>query len=205
MCMQITTHFLQHTSAILPRKQVGFSILEVLVALVVLSLGMLGAVGMQAAAMQANKETRNQAMATTLARELADKMRTNHTVAITTTVSVNPYLTTTTRTGTATFSAPSENCFTTACTTRQAIANWDMADWVNRIQNALPDPRIAVCFDATPFDADGKPQWACTNTGDVSVIKLAWTNSNTQGTTQFTASATTLPMVILPLTAGTPN
>ena len=50
------------------------------------------AVGMQAAAMQSNKETRNQTMATSFARELADKMRGNHAIAIKTTAADNPYL-----------------------------------------------------------------------------------------------------------------
>src|SRR3989338_4579652 len=84
------------------RGQSGFSILEVLIAIIILSIGMLGAVGMQAAAMQANKETRNQAAAATLGRELAEKMRGNHTVAIKTTATDNPYLFDSTLTGTST-------------------------------------------------------------------------------------------------------
>jgi type IV pilus assembly protein PilV len=205
--MRHTHRFSQHPTISLLHKQAGFSLIEVLIALIILSLGMLGAVGMQAVAMQANKETRNQSTATTFAYELADKMRSNYSIALTTTASVNPYLTATgtTLAGTATFVAPAENCFTTACTTTQTIANWDMADWTNRLRNALPDPRVVVCFDETPFDGSGKPRWACSNTGNMGVIKLAWTNSNTQGTIQFTASATTLPLVILPITAGRTN
>ena len=57
------------------RTQSGFSLIEVLVAIIILSVGMLGAVGMQATALQSNKETRYQAIATTFGRELAEKMR----------------------------------------------------------------------------------------------------------------------------------
>src|SRR5665647_1026487 len=74
------------------REQSGFSLLEVLIAIIILSIGMLGAVGMQATAIQSNKEARNQATATTFARELAEKMRGNHTVAIKTAAADNPYL-----------------------------------------------------------------------------------------------------------------
>ena len=140
------------------RQQKGFSLLEVLIAFIILSLGLLGAVGMQAAAMQSNKETRNQTVATSLARELADKMRGNHAVAIKTAAADNPYLKSATLNDTSTlaFTAPAENCFLTACTTATAVATWDMAEWQNRLQNSLPDPRFVICFDKSPFDADAE-------------------------------------------------
>ena len=187
------------------RQQTGFSLLEVLIAFIILSLGLLGAVGMQAAAMQSNKETRNQSIAASLARELADKMRGNHAIAIKTAAADNPYLLSTTldNPSTAIFSAPAENCFATACSTPTAVATWDMADWQNRLQNALPDPKFVICFDETPFDADGVAQWPCSNTGDISVLKLAWTNNDTKGKLQLSSAA--VPMVVVPLTAGTPN
>lgn len=187
------------------QQQTGFSLLEVLIAFIILSLGMLGAVGMQAAAMQANKETRKQSEAASFARELADKMRGNHAVAIKPAAADNPYLIPeTTLTGQAAFSPPNENCFTTACSSPAAVATWDIADWQNRLRNALPDPKIKVCFDKTPFDADGKAQWACTNDGDISVLKMAWTNTGTDGVLKFT-SGDMRPLIIVPLTAGTPN
>ena len=186
------------------RGQSGFSILEVLIAIIILSIGMLGAVGMQAAAMQANKETRNQAAAATLGRELAEKMRGNHTVAIKTTAADNPYLFDSTLTGTSTIATPSVNCFTAGCPTPKDAASWDVADWKGRVLNALPTPRVKVCFDKDPFDSAGKPRWACTSDGDVSVLKVSWTRSNTAGTLEFAAdvTGTGVPVVVIPLTAG---
>ena len=180
------------------RTQSGFSLIEVMISIVILSIGMLGAAGMQAAAMQSNKETRNQSVAASFARELADKMRGNSVVAIKSAAADNPYLT-----GTATFVAPTENCFTTACSSAAAVANWDMADWKSRVQNALPDPKIRVCFDRTPFATDGTAQWACTNDGDITVLKMAWTSTGTDGKLQ--TSSNIRPLIIVPLTAGTPN
>lgn len=196
-----TQHF---TIRRLRTRQSGFSLLEVLIAFIILSFGLLGAVGMQAAAMQSNKETRNQSVAASLARELADKMRGNHGIAIKTTAADNPYLMAeTTLIGTASFTSPAENCFTTACSTPAAIATWDMADWQNRLQNTLPDPKFVVCFDKTPFDAAGVAQWACSNDGDISVLKLAWTSKDTKGNLQL--SSASMPLIVVPLTAGTPN
>ncbi len=184
------------------RGQSGFSILEVLIAIIILSMGMLGAVGMQAAAMQANKETRNQAAAATFGRELAEKMRGNHTVAIQTTVADNPYLINTSVNGTATsIVTPSVNCFTTGCPTPKDAATWDIADWHARLAAALPSPIVKACFDKDPYDSAGKPRWSCTNDGNVTVLKVSWTRSNTKGDLEF-ATATGVPVVVIPLTAG---
>jgi len=182
-------------------RQSGFSILEVLIAIIILSIGMLGAVGMQTTALQSNKEARNQAAATTLARELAEKMRGNHTVAIKTTSADNPYIFDSTLVGASTIATPSVNCFTDGCPTVKDAASWDVADWQGRVLAALPTPRVKVCFDQDPFDSTGKPRWACTNTGDIAVLKMSWTRNNTGGILEFAAS-TGAPVVVVPLTAG---
>ncbi|WP_394757733.1 type IV pilus modification protein PilV [Rhodoferax sp.] len=183
------------------RAQSGFSIIEVLVAILILSVGMLGAVGMQATAMQSNKEARNQATATTLARELAEKMRGNHTVAIKTTAADNPYLFDTTLEASTTIATPAVNCFTTGCPIVKDAATWDVADWQGRVQATLPTPRVKVCFDKSPFDSGGKPRWACTDDGDIAVLKMSWTRNNTAGTLEFAATSG-VPTVVVPLTAG---
>ena len=181
--------------------QSGFSLVEVLVAIVVLSLGMLGAVGMQTTAMQSNREARSQAVATTFARELAEKMRGNHAVAVEPSAAKNPYLFDATLTSPSSVASFSVNCFTTGCSTGADAATWDVADWQSRVQAALPTPRAKVCFDASPFDSTGKPRWACTNSGDVAVLKMSWTRKSTAGTLEF-ASSSGVPVVVVPLTAG---
>lgn len=184
--------------------QSGFSLIEVLIAIIVLSVGMLGAVGMQSAALQSNKESRNQAAAVTFARELGEKMRGNHTVAIQTAAADNPYLFDTTLSGTSSVASFTVNCFTTGCPIPKDAAIWDVADWQTRVQATLPTPRVKVCFDQNPYDSAGMARWACTNDGDLAVLKMSWTSSNTAGTLTFAAS-TGVPLVVLPLTAGSPQ
>jgi type IV pilus assembly protein PilV len=185
-----------------PSAARGFTLVEVLVAIVILSIGVLGAVGMQAAAMQSNKEARYQAIAGSMARELAEKMRGNHTVAIQTTSTANPYLIDATLPRTTTITLPSPNCFSTGCTTGLEVASWDIADWQSRIRDALPSPRVRICMDSDPFDSSGLPKWACDDTGNVAILKLSWNRADTQGQTEFTSANTTLPFLVLPLTAG---
>ena len=169
---------------------------------VILSIGVLGAVGMQAASLQSNKEVRYQVIAASIARELAEKMRGNHTVAVKNTVADNPYLLNTSITGSSTFTAPNPNCFTAPCPTGLNIAAWDIYDLQLRLKTALPSPRIVICLDKTPFTSAGTPQWACTNDGDVAVLKLSWNRANTKGETEFTSQNSSVPLMVLPVTAG---
>lgn len=187
------------------RSQAGFSMVEVLVAVMVLSVGVLGAVGMQAASMQSNKEARNQAAAGSLARELAEKMRGNHTVAIQTTAAANPYLLDVTLTTPGALTQPTPNCVTAACATALNIANWDIYEWQARVAETFSSPKIKICMDQDPFDSSGNPKWECSDTGTVAVLKMAWNRpgeKSASGVAQLTSLTDTKPMLLVPLTAG---
>ena len=160
-------------------RNAGFSIVEVLVSIVVLTLGMLGMVAMQASSLQANRDARLQSIAALQARELADLMRGNQAVASLT--SSNPYV--------GSFSSPLTHttpnyCLnvaaTTPCPNSTDIANAQMTEWLARVDAELPGARVEVCFDAAPFDATGLATWACTaGAGATMVIKIGWTRSST--------------------------
>ncbi|MDO8262128.1 MAG: type IV pilus modification protein PilV [Gallionella sp.] len=188
------------------RTASGFSLVEVLVSIVVLSFGLLGMVGMQAASLQANREARLQSSAVFLARELADTIRGNKNIGILP-IATNPYL--------GSFSTPlaastASYCLnvatgTTACTNATDIANAQMTEWLARVDTELPGARIDICFDSTPFDANGLPQWTCSDTGGVIVVKIGWTRGSTNkarsGATALERA--TIPSIVLPVTAGT--
>ena len=199
------TSIVQRKGQLSSRCAGGFTLVEVLVAIVILSIGILGAVGMQLSAIRMNREVRYQATALSLAKELAEKMRGNKDIAILTSAGTsagqNPYLLDTILTATSSLTAPGTNCLTATCTAQQ-LALWDRYDWQLRTRDALPSPRIVVCMDNDPYDGSGQPKWACSNSGTVATLKLAWNRANTQGETEFTSTAGTLPMLILPLTAG---
>ncbi|MFM9924001.1 type IV pilus modification protein PilV [Variovorax sp. H27-G14] len=185
------------------RRVAGFSLVEVLVSIVVLSFGMLGMVGLQAASLQANRDARLQSTAVVLARELAEMMRGNKTQALL--ASGNPYLMAATSHPLA---APTpsyclsvgQNCGVDA----GAVAQAELTDWLARVDDALPGARIAICRDTEPFAPDGTAQWGCTSTsdGDPILVKIGWTRPSFNSSDGAQQQASSRPSVVLPVTPG---
>ena len=183
--------------------------IEVLVAIVILAFGMLGTVGMQAFALQANRDARLQAQAIVLARELAEMMRGNKEIAVKTTSTDNPYLVSAMTMATPVYCMSITNA-TTGCTTSADVASAEMTDWLTRVAAELPDARVTVCFDGAPFDANGLPQWTCNATGadEIVYIKIGWTRASTDRSQTGSAAlerasdSGSRPYVIFPVTGG---
>lgn len=72
----------RHPTAGAPHNHRGFSLVEVLVALLVLSIGLLGLAGLQAGSVQANNSAYLRSQATVLAYDLLDRMRANRAAAL---------------------------------------------------------------------------------------------------------------------------
>lgn len=62
-----------------PRKSRGFSLVEVLIALIIMSVGMLGIAGLYVQSMQAGRTSMLRHHAVTLASDIADRIRANPT------------------------------------------------------------------------------------------------------------------------------
>jgi type IV pilus assembly protein PilV len=129
-------------------REAGFTLLEVLVAIVVLSFGLVCVVGLQAIALQANKEARNQSSALRLARELGDMMRGNKDIALLAAGASNPYLVPNFTGGAA---AAPENCATAACSSTTTIAQFEMSDWLSRVDMELPGVHVVVATTVRPI------------------------------------------------------
>lgn len=65
----------------IPSRQQGFTLIEVLVAVVVLAIGLLGLAGLQATAVRSNNSAYMRSQATVLAYDIADRMRVNRQAA----------------------------------------------------------------------------------------------------------------------------
>lgn len=184
----------------------GFTLLEVLVAIVVLSFGVLGMVGLQTAALNAHREARLQSVGVRLASELAELMRGNKQVATQVSAAANPYLQADFRGPAPT---PEVDCIQ-GCAAPLDAARYDMQQWLTQVLAQLPGARVVVCFDASPYDAEGLPQWPCTSNGNTGVVqvKLGWTRGKTRRSASASdafeqvSDASSRPHVILPITPG---
>ncbi len=115
------------------RKQAGVGLMEVLVALLLLAIGVLGFVALQYRAIEASSEGENRIQAINLARDVAEKIRTNrdqigrYAIGISTNVlAANP------------------NCFTTFCTALQK-ATFDAAQTNLAAQRSGMTVNMFVC------------------------------------------------------------
>lgn len=189
----------------------GFSLVEVLVAIVVLSFGLLGMVGMQAFALQSNREARLQGQAAVLARELAEMMRGNKVIGSDPSSSNNFYLGAF-AVGSLTMGANASYCSgantSAPCTTPTDVAKAEMTDWLNRVDTELPGARVTICLDAAPYDSSGIPQWNCTPTGanEIVVIKIGWSRTSLDrsqtGSSAIETADSNPPSIIFPVTSG---
>lgn len=117
-------------------RQAGFTLLEVLIALLVISIGLLGIAGMQALAINNTSVARVQSLAALQAASLASAMQANEaywqkTGAITNTTVNGAVL------GDANLNGQAVDCSAAVCTPVQ-MAGWDLKQWGGDLQNLLP-------------------------------------------------------------------
>lgn len=180
----------------------GFSLLEVLVSIIVLTVGLLGASGMLLSAMRTTSESGNFSTAVNLARELSEKTRANKAVSVKTT-SDNSYLmewkSGDSVPGTSTAGA---TCISSDCTNAQ-LAAWDIKNWVERVNTALPGSRVTICFDSDPWDTSNSAyKWSCDSSGRNLVLKMSWTPRQTNDALSDASAANRPPRVVVQLVPG---
>ena len=119
------------------RSSSGFTLMEVLVALAVLSIGLLGMAGMQLFSLKSSHDAYLRTQATVFAHELIDKMRANRVSAIN-----GNYDTTLAALGAGT------NCQSNTCSTVQ-LASYDLAQWKCALGAYENDPACTNIFNLT--------------------------------------------------------
>jgi len=115
------------------RAERGFSLIEVLIALIIMSVGMLGIASLYVQSMQAGRTSLFRHNAVTLAGDVADRMRANPTGA-------NAY----------TGGGADNNCIAqgTNCSNVQMAAQ-DIFGWTQQAIDTLPNGLVAITFDNT--------------------------------------------------------
>ncbi|MBE9525646.1 MAG: type IV pilus modification protein PilV [Proteobacteria bacterium] len=120
-------------------NQSGFTLLEVLIAMIILAIGLLGLAGLQANSMRFNNSAYLRSQASFLATDIADKMRANQDEV--TNGSFNDIDTTNTyNIGT---------CYTSSgCSTTSQMATSSIAEWKSLLESVLPSGKATVTSGA---------------------------------------------------------
>jgi type IV pilus assembly protein PilV len=157
-----------------PPRQRGFSLIEVMVALIVLVLGVLGSAAMTLTALRDDKQSALRSQATAMAYELADLMRAN---VVPQTAPVNTQESIFTGSQPSTVTAA---CYAAGCTAAQ-MATSDYAQWLAKLTGTggLPNASAKVCRDSANLNS----MTSCDNaTSSPLVVKLQWDEKYNNGT-----------------------
>ncbi len=160
----------------------GFALFEVLICILVLTVGMIGAAMMQLHASRTTEQSSVHDTALALASQIADELRANDEQARL--LAGNPFLQ---------FrypASPSGNsttdCYSQDCNTQQ-LAEQSMRDWTKRAELVLRNGgKIEICRDPAMVAGSGAPLDWCPGSGSTDVnipvsVKIGWQERDADG------------------------
>jgi type IV pilus assembly protein PilV len=152
----------------------GFTLIEVLVAIVVLAVAIVGAAGAQLAALRTRQASALLSNGVQLAGAMAERMRAN-AEQMRAPDSANPYLQL--RYDAALDGPPGAvpPCYAGAACASVQLAAFDIAELKQALHAQFPGGRVAVCRDAVLWNpARAALDWQCRGASGPIVIKLGW-------------------------------
>ncbi|MEH6824821.1 MAG: type IV pilus modification protein PilV [Motiliproteus sp.] len=130
-------------------REQGFTLIEILVAVLILSLGVLGLIGMESLALKNNMSAYHRSQATILAYDLADKIRANP-------AGQSNYVSLTgSDIGVSCISHSASDGVPSGCSAAQ-IAQQDVHDWLGTLSTVLPAGSASI------------------SSGTISTITISW-------------------------------
>lgn len=179
----------------------GFTLIEVLIALCVLAVGVLGAAAMQLAALRTRHQSSLMSNAVQLASSLADSMRAN-LEPMRAGDGANPYLQL--QYDAATNGAPqppAAQCFAGAGCSAAQLAGADLYRVKHDLYAGFPGGRVLVCRDSRVWDgARAALRWACAGAAQAPiVIKIGWQGKDTDGSEARDGAGEFAPSVAIAL------
>ena len=128
----------QWGSGRMPVRQGGLSLLEILVTLVILSVGLLGYAGLQLNGLKRNATAYERGQAMALAYDMADRVRANRDAALNGSYDwSDPFAT-----------KPTQNCESSSCANGTQMASSDLREWLQSASDLLPSGTGMVDHDA---------------------------------------------------------
>lgn len=156
------------------KTNAGFTLIEVLIAVVVLAAGLLGLAALQTTTLSNNQSAYFRSQATQLAYDISDRMRSNQ--AGVTAGNYNDA------------AATADDCEANICTPAQ-MAGYDLNRWnaaLTAPRDGLPSGTGVVCIDSTPEDVPVATPAAkrCDGFGTNYAIKIWWDDNRSGAANQ---------------------
>jgi type IV pilus assembly protein PilV len=159
-------------------RSAGFTLIEVMIALIVLVLGVLGAAGMTLASMRDSKQSGLRSQASSYAYELGDLMRANPPQYSRVLPPVVPVLLVDAEAVfTGTVPAAVSTCWNSSGCSPLQMAQNDFATWNAKVTGAggLPNAAFKICHDAANMAANAAGFTTCDNLATSPlVVKMRW-------------------------------
>jgi len=156
----------------------GFTMVEVLVAVIVLSVGLLGLAGLQAASLRNNQQSYMRSQSILLVNDIAERMRANLPG-----VQSGSY-----DQGAGAAAVSKTNCTTITGCSSADLASDDLYEWTRNVGNSLPAGEAFVCLDSTPNDGTSAADAHCDGVGPLFAIKLWWDDTRSGNVALFATS-----------------
>ncbi|MDB0570421.1 type IV pilus modification protein PilV [Ralstonia solanacearum] len=161
----------------LPGKALGFTMLEALIAVLIVAVGVLSVANLLLKSYRFTQQASSDAMGQLLAANMADRIRLNSgqlasdayvfdTGAASTmpAAPTNFYL-----------SGASTGCSDVSVVCANAAVNFDLAEWTSAVRATLPGGRGVICHDNPAYSATSGFSWTCSNSAnDPLVVKVGW-------------------------------
>lgn len=146
------------TTPLARRHAAGFTLVELLVTMLIVTVGILGIVKMQAAGVAESQVSRVRSLMTFQAESLASSMRANRGYWASTTAAFSTAWTTVATSQTYPMSGSTPDCTANACSATD-MAHADMAAWRDAFVNAFPGATATVtCSGACTAGATTTPR-----------------------------------------------
>ena len=183
----------------------GFSLIEVLIALLVLAIGVLGILALQLHTLRITRDIATQSLVLQLAADIAETVRGGaDSPEMLEAFEHFDYAAKGSSDGNSDSTVGGSTCYgaDSNCTPAQ-LAAFEMRGWQSRIRQ-LPGGRVRICRDAAPWDdTQHSARWDCEGTSDTHrTLAPLWIKAGWQGTASNFAEPSSKPLtpqLLLPL------
>jgi len=168
-----------------PARQPGFTLIEVLISLLILSIGLFSILAVIITSLKLNSSSVYRTIASQQAYAMAEVLRANPS-AIGTANAASAVA----------FSAPGVTAITASCLnatgcSRSALVTTSLQMWQDQLASVLPQGTGTICQDSTP--SDGTPaNWQCNGAAQAPyVVKICWNESRIAASSSVTGTGGT--------------